>query len=153
MVDESQVVCPAAHCTPLRAQWCNGLPILEIRCTKGGIDIYPSCREEKSLKNSRQSLLSPAGKGDFHEKMFVFFSLKPGKCREATKGKNTCSSSLACFVLPTNALTPTLYLATCAVPLPQASEGFPFISTAIKCWVDTFVHDKKTKPAEKHSKV
>jgi len=65
MVDESQVVCPAAHCTPLRAQWCNGLPILEIRCTKGGIDIYPSCREEKSLKNSRQSLLSPAGKGRF----------------------------------------------------------------------------------------
>ena len=51
MVDESQVVCSAAHCTPLRAQWCNGLPILQIRCTKGDIGIYLSHREKKSLKN------------------------------------------------------------------------------------------------------
>ena len=54
-----------------------------------------------------------------------------------TESKNTCSSSLACFVLPTNALTPTLFSLR-AVPLPQAGEGFPFISTAIKCWVDTY---------------
>ena len=53
MIDESQVVYPGAHCTPLRAQWCNGLPILEIRCTKDAIGIYPLRREKKSLKNSR----------------------------------------------------------------------------------------------------
>lgn len=65
MIDESQVVYPGAHCTPLRAQWCNGLPILQIRCTKGGIGIFPLRREKKSLKNSRQSLLPPAGKEGF----------------------------------------------------------------------------------------
>lgn len=75
---------------------------------------------------------SPAGKGDFHEKMFAFLSWKPGRWHEATKGKNTYSSSLACFVLPVNALTPYPFLATCAVPLPQAGDGFPFVSIVIE---------------------
>ena len=71
-------------------------------------------------------------RGDFHEKMFAFLSWKPGRWHEATKGKNTYSSSLACFVLPVNALTPYPFLATCAVPIPQAGDGFPFVSIVIE---------------------
>ena len=137
MVDESQVVCSGAHCTPLRAQWCNGLPILEIRCTKDGIDIYLSHREEKSLKNSRQSLMSPAGKGDFHEKMFAFLSWKPGRWQEATKGKNTYSSSLACFVLPTNALTPTLFSLRALSRSRKQARALSLFPQPLR-WVDTY---------------
>ena len=61
MIDESQVVYPGAHCTPLRAQWCNGLPILQIRCTKGDIGIYLSHREKKSLK--KQQTIPPTACG------------------------------------------------------------------------------------------
>ncbi|EHM55692.1 hypothetical protein HMPREF9080_00503 [Cardiobacterium valvarum F0432] len=137
MIDESQVVYPGAHCTPLRAQWCNGLPILQIRCTKGAIGIYPLHREEKSLKNSRQSLLRLRGKRDSHEKCSHFFHGSPGSVHEATKGKNTCSFSLTCFVLPTNALTPILFSRRALSRFCKRAMAFPLFPQPLR-WVDTY---------------
>ena len=76
-------------------------------------------------------------RGDFHEKMFAFLSWKPGRWQEATKGKNTYSSSLACFVLPTNALTPTLFSLRALSRSRKQARALSLFPQPLR-WVDTY---------------
>ena len=66
------------------------------------------------------------------KKMPAFFSWVPGRCREATEeGKKSLSAPLDEIRPADERPHPYPFLATRAVPVPQAGEGILFVFSAI----------------------
>ena len=66
------------------------------------------------------------------KKMQAFFSWVPGRCREATEeGKKRLSAPLGEIRPADERPHPYPFLATRAVPVPQAGEGFIFVFSSV----------------------